>query len=209
MKTTARMCGIVLAAGASSRMGREKALLPWPAAEGATGTLLEAAVRALRPFAAEVIVVAGRNAEKLAPEVSACGAVMMVNPEPERGQLSSLQTGLREAMARGWSAAAITPVDCPPLSTESLRKLQAAFEETLAVGRWAVAPENNGRHGHPLLAGRALVEALLAEPVTSSARAVLRAHAERIAYVPVNDALTGFDMNTPEQYAELRDAGAR
>jgi len=190
-------------------MGRDKALLPWPTGEAAPGTLLEAAVRALRPFGAAVIVVAGGNAERLAPQVSACGAVLAVNPEPERGQLSSLQTGLRAAAERGCSTAMITPVDCPPLSANTLGKLHAAFQQTLAAGGWAVAPEHNGRHGHPLLAGPALVAALIAEPVTSSARAVLRAHAERIAYVPVDDALAGLDMNTPEQYAELRDAGAR
>jgi molybdenum cofactor cytidylyltransferase len=206
MANAPHLCGLILAAGQSSRMGTDKALLPWPpSASGATAaplqSLLSAAILALRPFTRAVVVVAGKNSARIAPIVHACGAILVRNPDPERGQFSSLQIGLREIFARGCDAAMITPVDCPPLSAESLALLSASFERAFARGLWAVAPENNSKHGHPLLVNREMIDAFLAAPVTSNAREVLHAHAERIAYVPVSDPLTNAGMNTPQEYA--------
>ena len=189
-------------------MGRDKALLRWPpsprASEVAPGeTLLAAAIEALKPQADEVIVVAGKNASALAPVIAACGAEMVVNPEPERGQFSSLQTGLREAVNRGYDVAVITPVDCPPLTAATLDILRTEYERALAAGKWAVEPENNGAHGHPLVAGRSLIDAFLRAPVTSNAREVKGAHQEAIEYVEVPEPLIGVGLNTPEEYEAL------
>ena len=201
------LCGLILSAGASSRMGQDKALLPWPpAAAGTTPndqTLLSAAIAALKQFTQSVIVVAGKNATRIAPIVAACGAHMVVNPDPDRGQFSSMQIGLAEVLKLGHSAAMITPVDCPPLSAASLESLRNAFDQAIARGTWAVAPEKDGKRGHPLFAGPALIEALLAAPVTSNARQVKWANAEAFEYVPVSDSLLTIDVNTPEQYAAL------
>jgi molybdenum cofactor cytidylyltransferase len=202
----ATLCGLILAAGASSRMGTEKALLPWPpASPGAvpsgTATLLSSAILALQPFTHAVVVVTGKNAGNLAPVIASCGARMVLNPDPDRGQFSSLQTGLREVLARGCDAAMITPVDCPPLSAATLHLLRDQFEDALARGLWAVAPENSGRHGHPLIAGRSLIDAFLAAPPTGNARQIRRAHARFLEYVAVPDLLLSADMNTPEEYA--------
>lgn len=193
-------------------MGRDKALLPWPpVAPGSIATshetLLSAAIHALKPFAEAMVVVAGRNAENIAPVAAAHGAVMVINPEPERGQFSSMQIGLREVYARGCDAAMITLVDCPPLSSASMEILRAAFDRAVASGGWGVAPEKNGRHGHPLLAGRELIDAFLAAPTTSNAREVKWAHAQRIEAVAVLDSLMSVDVNTPEEYAALLAAG--
>ncbi|HEX4030770.1 MAG TPA: nucleotidyltransferase family protein [Terracidiphilus sp.] len=195
------LCGLILAAGASSRMGRDKALLPWPPANSSGTTLLSSAVAALQPFAAHIVVVAGKNADKLAPIVASCGASMAHNPAPERGQFSSLQIGLRQVLGQGCNAAMITPVDCPPLSASSLQLLCQAFEQALASGHWAVAPEHNSRRGHPLLAARPLIDAFLAAPVSGNARDVRRAHAQHISSIPVPDPGLVADLNTPEQYA--------
>lgn len=187
-------------------MGTDKALLPWPpAAPGAitlsSGTLLSAAIAALKPVTQSVIVVAGSNAVNLDPIVRDCGASIIENPTPERGQFSSLHIGLRAVLDRGGDAAMITPVDCPPLSEESLKKLREAFERAVAAGKWGAAPENQGRHGHPLLASRALIDALLSAPLTSNAREVRRVHEQAIEYVPVAETLMRVDLNTPEQYS--------
>ena len=208
MKNSSSPCALILAAGESSRMGTDKALLPWPpSAPGATAppghTLLSAAILALKPHTHAIVVVAGENAGAVAPIVSSHGAFLVRNPAPERGQFSSLQVGLREILARGFDAAMITPVDCPPLSAASLELLCASFQHALARGLWAVAPENNGRHGHPLLVSRELIDGFLHAPVTSSAREIVRAHAERIEYVPVPDLLARAGLNTPEDYAAL------
>jgi molybdenum cofactor cytidylyltransferase len=184
-------------------MGTDKALLPWPAANTTGATLLSSAIAALRPFTHEIIVVAGRNAEKLIAIAATSGASIVINPAPERGQFSSLQTGLREVLHRGCDAAMITPVDCAPLSPASLQLLCDAFDHALTRGQWAVAPESNGRRGHPLLASRALIDAFLSAPVTGNARDVKRAHAQRFEYAAVPDLYLSADMNTPNEYAAM------
>src|SRR5262245_7858212 len=158
MSRAPSLCGIVLAAGASTRMGRDKALLPWPpAAEGQEpsmgGTFLSESIRSLSPFNDMVIVVVGNNEANLAPLIYAAGAFLVRNLEPERGQFSSLQAGLREVLNRGRDAAMITHVDRPSLSGNTLQDLRASFQAAVAVGNWAVVPEYQGRHGHPILAG--------------------------------------------------------
>lgn len=196
-----KICGIILAAGASSRMGRDKALLPWPS-DSNSATLLSAAIAALKPFARAIFVVAGNNENNLAPIAAACEAKLVRNPAPDRGQFSSMQVGLQAARDAGYDNAMITPVDCPPLSEHSLVQLRDAFEQARARSAWAVAPENNGRRGHPLFANRELIDAFLSAPVTSNAREVKHAHAVRFEYISVPDPLLAADLNTPEQYAE-------
>ncbi|MGA2207068.1 MAG: nucleotidyltransferase family protein [Terracidiphilus sp.] len=208
MTSASHLCGLILAAGESSRMGTDKALLPWPPpAAGSfappSQTLLSAAILALRPLTRAVVVVAGKNAEAIVPIIDASGAFLAYNPDPKRGQFSSLQVGLRDLLARGFDAAMITPVDCPPLSAASLQLLCTSFERALTRGLWAVAPENNGKHGHPLLVNRELIDTFLGAPVTSNAREVLRAHPQRTEYVPVPDALAKAGLNTPQDYAAL------
>lgn len=208
MKSEHKLCGVILAAGKSSRMGTDKALLPWPPATCGVAavsgeTLLSAAIATMKTQADEVIVVAGRNAAALEPVVAASGALMVLNPDPERGQFSSLQTGLREAVNRGYEVAIITPVDCPPPSAATLEILRTEFERALAAGKWAVEPENNSRHGHPLVASRALIDAFLDAPVTANARQVKGAHANLIEYVTVVEPLISVDLNTPEEYEAL------
>jgi molybdenum cofactor cytidylyltransferase len=208
MNGTVKLCGVILAAGASSRMGRDKALLPWPpvsagAGDSGGGTLLSAAILALKPLTEAVVVVAGKNANAIAPVVGACGASLVENPAPERGQFSSLQVGLRAVLARDCNAAMIAPVDCPPLCADTLKLLRASFEQAVARDRWAVAPESRGRHGHPLVASRALIDAFLSAPVTSNARQFNRANSRLIEYVPVPDPFVSVDLNTPEEYAAL------
>lgn len=203
MGSESKICGVILSAGASSRMGRDKALLPWPPNATDGQTLLSTQIDALRPFTNAIIVVAGKNFDKLAPIAAASGALIVQNPQPERGQFSSLQVGLRELIARGFDAAIITLVDALPLSSNSLGKLRAAFDHAVAQGMWGVAPEKNGKRGHPLFAGRKLIDAFLAAPVTSNARTIKHEHAQLLESIPVKDALLLAEMNTPEEYAAL------
>lgn len=210
MDRTYGICGVILAAGASSRMGRDKALLPWPpvppgSAISTHGTLLSASIAALKPFTKAVVVVAGKNANSIELVTAANGVTMLRNPEPERGQFSSLQIGLRGALEQGCDAVMITLVDSPPLGASSLEQLFRSFEHALAVGKWGVAPEHKGRRGHPLIASRPLIDAFLSAPVDSNAREVKRAHAEMIGAVPVADSLVSVDVNTPEEYAAISE----
>ena len=186
-------------------MGTDKAMLAWPppqpnATEMPRHTLLSASLLALGAVVQATIVVAGKNAESIATTVNSAGATLVQNPNPENGQFSSLQIALRAVLDLGFDAAAITPVDCPPLRASSLQLLCGAFFCGIAKGAWAVAPEHDGKHGHPLFANRDLIDAFLQSPVAGNAREVLHANASRILYVPVPDLLVKAGLNTPKDY---------
>ena len=187
-------------------MGRDKALLPWPpsAAGSATAdTFLSAAIKLFFSHVDVVFVVVGKNEVALAPIVYANGASLVVNPDAARGQFSSLRVGLQEVLSRGRDAAMVTLVDRPPVRLETLETLEAAFEQATTQRKWAVIPEYQGKHGHPILVGREMMEAFLRAPETSSARAVEHAHQSEIEYIPVDDPLVAVNVDTPEQYASL------
>jgi molybdenum cofactor cytidylyltransferase len=197
--------GVILAAGESSRMGRDKALLPWPPTTGSNPneTFLSAAIGLFAPYVDIVLVVVGKNEPNLAPIVYANGASLIVNPDPDRGQFSSLKTGLQEVLSRGRDAAMITLVDRPPVRPGTIQTLEAAFEQALLHRKWAVIPEYQGKHGHPILAGREMMEAFLRAPDSSNARDVEHANQAAIEYLPVDDPLVVVNVDTPEQYAAL------
>jgi molybdenum cofactor cytidylyltransferase len=205
MSRSPSFAGVILAAGASSRMGRDKALLPWPplgAGQTSQDTFLSAAIASLAPSTDFVIVVAGANEAALAPVVYGCGASLVVNPEPARGQFSSLQVGLREVLNRGRDAVMITLIDRPPVGAATIEILRKAFEEA-SPDVWAVVPEFSGHHGHPFLAGRELMEAFLRAPTSSNARDVEHEHQGHIRYVAVNNPFVATNVNTSEDYAAL------
>ena len=203
---------MILAAGASSRMGSDKALLPWPpVASGiqvSGETFVSAAVRALSAVTDQVIVVAGNNEAALAASVYGAGGSMKRNATPELGQFSSLRVGLEEVLNLGRDAAMITLVDRPPASPSSLKTLRHAFDMALS-DVWAVVPEYNGRHGHPFLAGREMIEAFLKAPATATARDVEHRHQNHISYVHVDDPHVTMNVNTPEDYATLVSSQVR
>jgi molybdenum cofactor cytidylyltransferase len=206
MTRASSFAGVILAAGNSSRMGQDKALLPWPppAAARATSndTFLSAAIRSLSLATEFIVVVVGENEAELAPTIYGQGASLVVNPDSNRGEFSSLQIGLREVLNHGRDAAVVTPVDRPAAGAQTIQSLVDAFEAS-APNIWVVVPEFAGKHGHPYLVGREMIEAFLRCPDTSTARDIERQHQEHIRYVEVDDPMVAMDINTPEDYAVL------
>jgi molybdenum cofactor cytidylyltransferase len=160
-------------------------------------------IRSLSPAAEFVLVVVGKNEAALAPIIYAQGASLVVNPDPARGQFSSLQVGLREVLNHGRDAAIVTLVDRPPASGATIQILGDAFAAA-ASNIWAVVPEFAGKHGHPYLIGREMMESFLRVPSTSVARDDEHQHQEHIQYLSVDDPLVALNINTPEDYAGLR-----
>ena len=187
-------------------MGRDKALLPWPPASAgraiSSENFLSAAIQSLASATEFVIAVVGKNEADLAPIIYSRGASLVVNPDPSRGQFSSLQVGLQEVLNHGRDAAMVTLVDRPPVSDATIQVLRDAF---FAADQnvWAVVPEYSGKHGHPYLVGREMIEAFLRVPATSTAREVEHRYQEHIEYVRVDDPLVAANVNTPEDYARL------
>jgi molybdenum cofactor cytidylyltransferase len=199
-------CGVILAAGESTRMGTDKALLPWPASgpgqAPGQGTFLSAAISSLLQVCDLVLVVAGKNEERLTPIVYANNASLLRNPAPERGQFSSLQTAMQEVLNRGRDAAIITLVDRPPAHSSTLQALHDAFLAA-PVNIWALIPEYKGRHGHPFIAGRELIHRWLLAPPTATAREIEHEYAAHLHYLSVDDPYVAVNVDTPEDYAAL------
>jgi molybdenum cofactor cytidylyltransferase len=209
MAMSPSICGVVLAAGFSTRMGRDKALLPWPpVAEGTpvANTFLGATIDLLQPVTDLVIVVAGKNAASIGPVTYAHGAFLVVNPSPELGQFSSLRLGMREILNHGRDAAFLALTDRPPVLPITLQKLHDAFLNA-APDIWAVIPEvQRGKelvHGHPILVGREMIEAFLRAPLDATARDLEHRHQQHILYLLVDDPRAIANIDTPEDYERL------
>jgi molybdenum cofactor cytidylyltransferase len=191
---------IILAAGASSRMGRPKALLPIDV-DGTT--FLERLVKTLREAGVDdVIVVVGHDANRVREVVDDAGlAVRTVeNPDPARGQLSSLITALEIADRPGVEAVLVAPVDQPLVTVGTVRCVVDAYRRTRAP---VVRPAHEGRHGHPAILDRSLFDEIRRADLAAGARGVIKAHQAEAVDVAVDDEGAFLDIDTPEEYERL------
>lgn len=192
----AMIVGIILAAGASSRMGRSKALLPIGGETFVTclcRTLLAAGVDDV------VVVVSGGDFEAVGSAVASTGLAARVveNPRRDEGQLSSVLAGLAVADRPGVNAVLVHLVDAPLVAAGTVRAVLDAFRRT---GAPVVRPAANGRHGHPVLFARRVFDDLRHADPGVGAKAVVHAHAADICEVPVDDEGACRDIDTPDDY---------
>ena len=178
-------------------MGTPKALLEYRG-ETFVGRL----VRVLGMTCHPVIVVLGYHAEALRRQVPPL-ATIMVNPDPGRGQLSSLQTGL-SALPDDADGFAFIPVDSPSVEAETVAKLAQAFERRNPSTLFVI-PRRAGKRGHPVLAARSVAAEFLALPPTAEAREIVHARVDRTEYVDVDDAGIFTDVDDPEAYRRLQE----
>lgn len=191
---------IVLAAGAGRRLGQPKALL-----EVRGVWTLPRLVAALAAAGARRVHVVLRAEEE--PLIRQRGlpaaARMIVNPEPERGRGSSLQTGLQQ-VPEG-CALLIHPCDVPLLGAAAAAQLVAGWMKEKDRSNLAARPVTpSGRGGHPLLLGSARVAEARRLGVAGSLRDLLHADARRrLDVVLRGDPGPFLDVDTPEQLALL------
>jgi len=187
---------IVLAAGRSTRMGRAKPTLPLEGGD----TFLTRIVRTfLDAGVDDIVVVVGHEADAVVASVAETGlpARFAVNRNYDRGQLSSLQTGLALADRPGVNALLVTLVDVPFVSAATVRAVIAHYHST---GAPIVRPTSGERHGHPLLIDRSLFAALRAGDAVEGAKPIVRAHASPLGDLPIDDEGAFVDIDTPEDY---------
>ena len=193
----ANLIGLVLAAGRSSRMGRAKAVLP----DGQGDAFVVRVVRTLGEAGlTRVLVVAAPDthdaiSEALGELGDRPAVTVLVNPEPDRGQLSSLLAGLDAAGHA--DGLLVTLVDVPFVSAATVAAVMETWERTRAL---IVRPAIGERHGHPVIFDQALFDALRAAPLDAGAKHVVRAHESAIVNVPVSDEGAFLDLDTPDDY---------
>jgi CTP:molybdopterin cytidylyltransferase MocA len=188
---------IILAAGFSSRMGTDKALLDLggkPVLERIVSSYQVAGVE-------QIIVVTGQNHAALGQ--LPLQATLLQNPVPENGMFSSIQCGIA-ALAPVVDAFFVHPVDTPLVSPATLTSLIAALQQHPAVD--GVIPTFCGKRGHPPLLRVRLLPELLQADGAGGLRSLYQGW--QMLELACDDQAVILDMNTPEQYALLKGFSA-
>ena len=190
---------IVLAAGASSRMGQAKAALPL----GQTGeTLIARVVRTLlRGGVPDVTVVAGAHidAVRIAMPSHEPRARVIEHAGWQQGQLSSLRAGLDAIDGPLLEAALVTLVDVPLVQPSTVSAVIAEWRRTRAA---IVRPAGGDRHGHPVIFDASVFADLRAADLHAGAKSIFAKH--RVVNVEVKDPGAFIDLDTPGDYDEIR-----
>lgn len=182
-------------------MGLPKALLEAPCGDSFI-------VRITRSFNAagviNVVVVTGTTHDAVARALDAtdglAGVRCVRNPDPDRGQLSSLLVGLHAIDELDADACLVTLVDVPMVLPSTIAQVVDAWRRTRHP---IVRPAIGDRHGHPVLFDRLLFAELRRAPLDVGAKAVVRAHEAEIWNEQVTDEGCVTDVDTPEDYARL------
>jgi CTP:molybdopterin cytidylyltransferase MocA len=183
---------IVLAAGRSLRMGRQKLLLPF-AGQTVIGHIVDQVLGA--PLRSAFIVVAAGDAS--VRSALADRAVNFVeNIDPEGDMLSSVRAGLR-AIPPDTSAALIVLGDQPSIRSNVIRSLDEARQFS---GRGIVAPVYGGKRGHPMLVAARHFDELLTGHDGIGLRGLLATHDHDVLDLPVSDEGVLTDIDYPEDY---------
>ena len=190
------IAGIILAAGESSRMGRDKALLPL-----GRETFLEHLIDVLRGEVRPLLVVLGHHAEEIERRLATFPDVQIVrNPNYKQGQLSSLQAALRILVNQPVAGALVCLVDHPAITKDVVRTVLERFHSQAAR---IIIPTCNGRRGHPVLFRADLFQELLDAPLEEGARVVVRRHADEVDLVETGEEGILLDVDRPADYEAL------
>lgn len=191
---------IILAAGASSRMGQAKAAL----SIGSTGeTVVSRVIKTLLDGGVpRVVVVAGAHIDAVrnAMPPHESRATVVEHLGWEQGQLSSLLAGLQAIDDPQLEAAMVTLVDVPMVSSSTVAAVMSEWRRTRAP---IVRPASGQRHGHPVIFDRSVFADLRSADPNVGAKAVFATHKDRVLNVEVNDPGAFEDIDTPGDYQRV------
>ena len=184
---------ILLAAGASVRMGRPKQLLP---VGGETLLARTSAVLLAAPVW-PVIVALGANADDIRPQLARLPVIVVENEAWPEGMASSIRSGITtlQQFSRSMAGALIALCDQPALTSEMVARL---VEEHRRANESIIAARYADRCGAPVLFPHAVFPELQALTGEQGARVVVDAHAAQVVAIDLPE--LAFDLDTPEQY---------
>ena len=190
-----RVAGLILAAGKSQRMGSPKALLR---IYGRT-FLEHIASEAQQSNLTEVKIVLGSQAELILERLPQLRANVVINPEYEQGQLSSLIRGLKALEGYSIDGLMLFLVDHPFVDRHLINELLDWFS---SHNNPLVIPTFRKKRGHPIIFAHELFPELINAPVDAGAVIVVRKYQDKILHVETGQAGILLDIDTPEAYRE-------
>jgi CTP:molybdopterin cytidylyltransferase MocA len=225
--------GVLLAAGASSRMGQSK-----PLVKKGSETFAAHAIRTLWRSCGCVVTVLGANAEAVQAGIEEEFARLVergqlhidllrarnesredlevrfvTNPRWKDGMLASVQTGLAEALMLKPDAVMVHPVDHPDVAPDTVAMLSRMMLDALSASKpaerkkfsYGVVPRYRGLRGHPVMLSPALAAAVRGDRDASDLSDAIRRHCRLLGYIDVDDPGITRNVNGP---AELKKATA-
>jgi molybdenum cofactor cytidylyltransferase len=204
--TRDQVAAIILAAGASARMGHPKQLLPW-----GEKTMLQHVVDIVSAAPVDqIVLVLGYQAQKvldsldLGQQPATPSIQVVINPHPERGLSSSMQVGLA-ALEDDIDAALFVLADQPAITPQIIGAIVERYRQTHAP---IVVPVYQGRRGNPTLFAREMFPALMQVRQDQGGRAILGRYAHLIAQVEVGSDAIFQDIDTVEDYRRISPTGS-
>jgi len=195
------LVAVILAAGDSSRMGAPKAALLTPDGDSFVARI----VRTLRDaHVDDLVIVTGRHHNAVIEALTRDRVVpvprIVRNPDPSRGQLSSLLAGMDVGVTPNTEAVMMTLVDVPLVRVSTVIAVIDTWRQSRAP---IVRPAIGDRHGHPVIFDRGVLDEIRGAPLDTGAKSVVRAHEHELVNVPVDDEGCVRDVDTPSDYDRL------
>lgn len=191
----ARIAGLVMAAGKSSRMGANKLLLD----DGGHPIIATSVDHALAAGLAEIVVVCGHQKDAIRDALAGKPVRVIPCPDYADGMSASLRSGLR-ALSHDIDAAFVLLGDMPRIGADLLRRMCAAYNPT--EGRSIIVPSFAGKRGNPVLWDRRYFPEMMELAGDVGAKHLIGEHADQVTEIEA-DAGIMLDVDTPEAYRDL------
>ncbi len=195
MSTINSIAPVILAAGDSTRMGYPKALLPL-----GNDLFINCILKTVQKVGfSEPTVILGKSAAIIEPHIADFGVKILINPDPDRGQLSSIQIALTN-LGPEFDAALIWPVDIPAAPEDLVRRLTELFINSGALISFPVCGD---KRGHPAIFHHFLFQEFMNAPLAEGPKKILLRHERETSMLAVQESASIKDIDTPSDYEEL------
>lgn len=190
------LAAVILSGGESRRMGSPKALLEYQGRP-----FLEHLIDVSRhPKIGATRVVFGATPESILAKLKLDPMIVVLNPEWEKGQLSSIQAAIRSLPENKTDGMILCLVDHPLITAALVNQL---IDKFYATHKQIIIPVHNEKRGHPVIFSAKLYAELLAAPLETGARAVVWNHPEEVLEVPTEEEGVVLNLNDQDTFRNI------